>query len=341
MKRSIWRKTIFILMACLLSFGLVYGVILMGDTPVSAEVSKDMKGSFAGLEDGNKQIKLSAGGSEMTYPLAANVWIYRNLQKASLTDLQRGDQLEVILNSKEQVAYIKASSAAAAPAPVAETTPQAAVPSAAVTAPPAVPAGEAAAAPAPSAGASAQAGTPSATTKAPAAGTAAAAQAGTTSEWPWEELELELKNRELQLKIKQKVDAAKLETSIYVQTKDRAVINLKGAEAEQLLRLLLSGLPTDRAAWELALKKRLAGEFQLKDASPDWKLEVKWKEGKDVKTPSPVMSKAVENGNGKEQGKGNGNGNGNAYGKDKEKEKDKDKDKDKGKGKGSDKDDDD
>ncbi|MDQ1911035.1 hypothetical protein RAC89_11290 [Paenibacillus sp. GD4] len=321
MKSSLWRKTLFIMIACVLASGLVYGAVMLGDAPVSAEVSKSTQGQFVSLENGNKSIKLTSGGSEAEYPIAANVWVYRNLQKASLSDLQKGDQVELILNSKEQAAYVKASSETAAAAEDAPVSNAAPVP-APEPAPTQVPVTTPTPAPAASSGSAA-----------PKADQAAPAAAAGTGAWAWEKLEVELESRELKLKIEQKAEDAgkKMKTDIYVQTKDRAVIRLTDAAAEQLLRMLLQGLPSDRAAWEKGLKERLSAQFGLKSVSPDWKVEVKWKED----GPSGPPGKGAEKASEKAQGKAKG------HEKDKgpDKEKGYEKNKDKGKDNGHDDDD--
>ncbi|MCP1310112.1 hypothetical protein [Paenibacillus tyrfis] len=322
------KKTVVWVIAAALLGGLVYGVTWVGDAPVSAEISTEAKGRFVGLADGSKQIKVSYDGTEKTYPLTADVWVYRNLQKAAITDLKPGDSLDIILNSKNQAAYIKAA------APEQTAAPQS----------PAPPAAEPNAAPAQGSGASqgSAAPAPSGSTSAvPPAGPAHTSAASTSvsadravaaepakpavnGSWPWERLSLELKSRELALKVKQEQTDKGDEADVYIQTKDRAVVHLNGAQAEQLLLLLMQGLPSEKEAWEKALKQRLAAQFKLKDDSPDWKIDVKWKEdAKVVRTPPLQAGKPESNGHGadKEHGKGKN--------KEKEKEKEKAKSRDK------------
>lgn len=320
------KKTVVWVIAAALLGGLVYGVTWAGDAPVSAEISTEAKGRFAGLTDGNKQIKVSYDGTEKTYLLTADVWVYRNLQKAAITDLQPGDSLEIILNSKNQAAYIKAAApeqaaAPQSPAPPA-TAPNAAAAEGAGASPgPAAPAPSASTPAAPPAG---PAHTPAASTSASSDRQAASepAKPAVNGSWPWERLSLELKSRELALKVKQEQTDKGDEADVYVQTKDRAVVHLKGAQAEQLLLLLMQGLPSEKDAWEKALKQRLAAQFKLKDDSPDWKIDVKWKDDAQVvRTPPVQPGKPEPNGHGadKEHGKG----------KNKEKEKEKAKNRDK------------
>ncbi|CAG7645148.1 hypothetical protein PAESOLCIP111_04889 [Paenibacillus solanacearum] len=323
------KKWIWLCMACLLGFGLIYGVTWIGDTPVSAEISQEAKGQFVRVEDGGNKLTAAYEGMEKTYPVAENVWVYRNGQKAGLSGLKPGDTLELIFNSKSQAAYIKVASVAPeAAAPAAGKQDGAGTEAApAAEAPAAEPSGasqsEAAAppvSPAPAAKA------PSQPEMAPQTGAPGLAQAKTEGGWPWERLSLELKSRELMLKVKQEQTDKGSEADIYVQTKDRAVIHLNGAEAEQMLRLLTTGLPADRTAWEKALKARLGAEFKLKDASPDWKLDIRWNDGA-KKGVIPAVGKNTQSdpkAKGAEKGKE----------KEKEKEKPKEKPEDKGKSKG-------
>ncbi|TVY10801.1 hypothetical protein [Paenibacillus cremeus] len=273
------KKVAWLLTSTVLVFTLIYGVIWIGDSPVLAQTSQEAKGQFVRVDGGGKTlVAVTDNGTEQTYPVADNVWVYRNNTKAGLTDLQKGDTLELILNSKSQLAYIKATAAKAAPVQQPEQAP-----AAAVTPPPAAQAQPQAAPMAsqtPATGATA----PQAT--APSVQTAPVTDGG----WPWKRLSLELKSRELTLKVKQEQAAS----DIYVQTKDHAVVHLKGTEAEKVLQLLLQGLPAERGAWEQALKQRLAVQFMLKDASPEWKVEVDWKDAaaSSVKiTPADAVSK--------------------------------------------------
>lgn len=69
-----------------------------------------VKGSLVSLEQSVKEIRLQTNGVVMSIPLAKSVWVYRNLQKAGMQDLKPNDWLEIILNSSNQAAYIKATS---------------------------------------------------------------------------------------------------------------------------------------------------------------------------------------------------------------------------------------
>ncbi|AFC33809.1 hypothetical protein PM3016_7233 [Paenibacillus mucilaginosus 3016] len=335
-----YKKTIGIVLGALLLTGTAYGAVSVGNTEVSAEVSKEVRGTFAGLS--GSTLKLDSGSGVNSYTLAANAWVYRNSQKSEVEDLQAGDALEVILNSKNQAAYIKAT--AQVPAAAVETqTPSTAEQTAA----------------APAVETQAAASTETAAAEAVTADTTAAAAtaaAVAVSGWSWDKLELELKSGGLKLKVKHEPgDSDDDGSDILIQTKDKAVVHLTGVEAEKLLSLLLQGLPTDRAAWEEALKQRLSGQFQI-DASQlsEWELEVEWKENGQGVTPvlppqNPKAQGRHDNGIGQEKQAAKlqmsvqepqavqevkaEKSQGNAYGKDKEKDSEKNKEKNKGKGK--------
>ncbi|MCP3776123.1 hypothetical protein NLX71_22955 [Paenibacillus sp. MZ04-78.2] len=322
------KKTVVWVIAAAFLGGLIYGVTWVGDAPVSAEISTEAKGRFVGLTDGNKQIKVSYDGTEKVYPLTSDVWVYRNLQKAAITDLKPGDSLEIILNSKNQAAYIKAAAPEQAAAPQ-SPAPPATVPNAAAaqgsgaSTEPAAPAPSGSTSSVPPAG---PAHTPAASVDRPAG--AKPAKPVENGSWPWERLSLELKSRELALKVKQEQTDKGDEADIYIQTKDRAVVHLNGAQAEQLLLLLLQGLPSEKDAWEKALKQRLVTQFKLKDDSPDWKIDVKWKDDAQVVRMPPAQAGKPEpagHGADKEHGKGKNK----AKDKDKEKEKEKAKNREK------------
>jgi hypothetical protein len=116
------KKWMYLVIACLSITLIGYSVMAYAnETPANA--SKEVKGIFVAL-DGQNNIQIQTTKGTETIALAKSVWIYRNQQKANLTDLKVKDQLELILNGKLQAAYIKANSldaaASAAPSPTPE-----------------------------------------------------------------------------------------------------------------------------------------------------------------------------------------------------------------------------
>jgi hypothetical protein len=117
------KKWMYLVIACLSITLIGYSVMAYAnETPANA--SKEVNGFFVALE-GQSNIQIQTTNGIETIELAKSVWVYRNQQKANLTDLKAKDQLELILNGKLQAAYIKAKSldaAATAPSPTPEPT---------------------------------------------------------------------------------------------------------------------------------------------------------------------------------------------------------------------------
>ncbi|ULL13220.1 hypothetical protein DVH26_01235 [Paenibacillus sp. H1-7] len=312
------KKIIWIVIGCIGIGLLSYGVLGAADTPASAEMSQEAKGQYVRVDDGGKRIVVSVGGQEASYPISSTVWVYRNNQKSSLADLKAGDSLELILNNKDQAAYIKAFSAAEpAPAQPGQTPSESAAgsstaaPSGAATDSTTAAAGdEKAAGPVlpPAAGNSGASGAAGATgsqgsVQKPASsagkssassGTASSAAAGSPG---WEKLEFEWKSREFELKVKQ--DPKKpADTELYLKTQDRSVIHLDGVAAESFIQQLVKGLPAEQKTFEQALKQKIASEFQLANRSADWKLDVKWAD-----KPQPPSHPQEPKGKGNEKSK--------------------------------------
>jgi hypothetical protein len=126
------RIITWVIAACL-GIGLItYGITAFGEQEASAEISQEAKGSLVRLDLDGKKLVIAADGKEAAYPLSSNVWVYRDMQKSALEQLQAGDAVDLILNSKKQAAYIKAASpqfaAAAQPSAAASNNSAVAVP---------------------------------------------------------------------------------------------------------------------------------------------------------------------------------------------------------------------
>ena len=72
--------------------------------------SASTTGALQSVDDTGNLVSVSVGQDEQTYTLSNSVWVYRNDGKALLSDLKPGDQVELIFNSKGQVAFVKAFS---------------------------------------------------------------------------------------------------------------------------------------------------------------------------------------------------------------------------------------
>lgn len=297
------RKLAWVLAACLGITLVIYGFTAWGGQEVSAEVSQETKGSFVRLEPGGKKLVVTAGGNETVYPLSSTVWVYRNMEKSAAEQLQAGDELEIILNAKEQAAYIKATSpqfaasqssagtasagtgadgnTGVAPPPAAEST---VLPNAAVKPDSSI------GATSPEAGAASVSPTPSGVAATP--GAANAAVTSKDNEAYLDKLSIEWKSRDLILRVKrQGGEPSAKANDVIIQGKDLSGIHLTGTSAEAFIQQLVKGLPQQQPAFEALLKKRIAEQFQVKDDKVDWKLDVKWKQSSSVADKSkPILS---------------------------------------------------
>ncbi|WP_028551330.1 hypothetical protein [Paenibacillus sp. UNC451MF] len=340
------KRLIWLIVGCLCVGLISYGAFGLSDRSVSAEISKETKGQFVRMDDGGKRLVVNVGGQEASYTVSSTVWVYRDMQKSAMSDLQAGDAVDVILNSKDQAAYIKATSAqGAANSGQEETsTPEASASSdssapgsstnsadAGTSASTATEASNpATSSPAPAilqgsssaaANVSANQGSSAGTSKPPASN-GKPGTSGITASKAWEKLSFEWKSREFELKVKQEPakqgSKEKGKSEIFLQTKDRSSIHLDGAEADSFIQQLVKGLPSDSKAFEASLKQKIASEFQLANTSPEWKLDVKWPEkAANVSRPQESKVKGYEKDKEQETQKNPGKG--------KEKEKHQDK----------------
>jgi hypothetical protein len=130
------KKIAYVLIGCLCTLVLTYSYYAYADQGAGTASSKEMTGVLAETpgEQGKLKFTNEAGPQELT--LAKSAWVYRDQQKAVLTDLKVGDKLEVIVNTNKQAAFIKAYSAASAlPEQQNAAVPQASVSSSAITEP--------------------------------------------------------------------------------------------------------------------------------------------------------------------------------------------------------------
>lgn len=97
-----------IALICLLLFS--YSVIAFASTPTTSESSKIVDGTFVSVDATNLKIEINTPSGVQIYPLAKSIWVYRDQKVAIVSEIKANDQVELIFNSKDQVAYIKAVS---------------------------------------------------------------------------------------------------------------------------------------------------------------------------------------------------------------------------------------
>ncbi|NQX64443.1 hypothetical protein [Paenibacillus qinlingensis] len=101
------RKRITI-MAIVIATLMLCGWTAYAATSSNETTSTSIQGKLTALTADS--ITLHTGTGDQTVPLASSVWVYMNDEKAQLSDLHMGDEIEVILNNKKQAAYVKGSS---------------------------------------------------------------------------------------------------------------------------------------------------------------------------------------------------------------------------------------
>ncbi|MFC5451375.1 hypothetical protein [Paenibacillus aestuarii] len=250
------RISLFSILAIILIFG---GWTAFAATSSDAATSASVVGTFQSTSSDQTQVSISTTSGTQTISLAKSVWVYRNDQKAQLSDLKPGDQIELIMNSKQQAAYVKASSAeapAASPAPSATPVPS---PSAVPTATPsATPAAQAAPA-------------------SPTLGTTAAAKDDTV--YPGlAGIDLKIDGKHFKLQIKQVPGNGRTLYDLSIKPEGSGTVHLKGDEAAMWIKQLLAGVDLKSANAQQALLQELAEHYTLDTTQLNVQLKTNWKQ---------------------------------------------------------------
>jgi hypothetical protein len=104
------NKLTFMVIGAIAAIALTYGVAVFAEQTSDSVTSQEVKGVFSAYNNKDNQLQISVDQNINSYTLAKSVWVYRDNQKATLNDLKPGDRLDIIFNTKNQAAYIKAYS---------------------------------------------------------------------------------------------------------------------------------------------------------------------------------------------------------------------------------------
>ncbi|MBP1967310.1 hypothetical protein [Paenibacillus aceris] len=224
--------------------------------PNNSAISTSVNGTFKSVSTDAVTITTNTG--DQTVPLAKSVWVYRNDQKAQLTDLKTGDQIELILNSKQQAAYVKAST----------TVVQEAVPSPSPTA---------------SASAAPVTATPEPTqTPAPVAQVTASAPPAPASQQDkaiipgLEDIDLNVDGKHFKLHINQSKGAAGTTYDLNIKPDGAGMIHLKGEEAAEWIQKLLASVDLKSGDAEQKIAGLLATHYNLDASKLNVHMKTKW-----------------------------------------------------------------
>lgn len=258
---SLMRKRLTItLLSITLVVLMLCGWTAYAATSPNTSTSTSVLGTFKSIASDAVTVNTNTG--DQTIPLAKSVWVYRNDQKAQLADLKPGDQIELIVNSKQQAAYVKATSTGAG-APVTE-----AVPATPVTPEPtSTPA---------SSGTSGQAS--AAVPSAPVSSTQPTSQLNNEIYPNLEDIDLKVDGKHFKLHITQTKGTNGILYDLNIKPENSGTIHLKGDQAAAWIKMLLASVDLKSSNAEQALTQLLAEHYNLDASKLNIHLKTKWEQ---------------------------------------------------------------
>jgi hypothetical protein len=283
------KRTPVLVAAIALAAVLLCGWTAYAATSAANTVSASVKGTLKSV--GEDAVTVTTESGEQTVALAKSVWVYKDDQKAQLADLLMGDQVEFILNSKQQAAYVKATSAAAAapepePEPVAQAAPLKPAASAAAPEPmqpqsqfssqtPVTAAPKAEAAPQPK------------QPPHPAQSTQAMVKTGYPD---LKDIELNVDGKQLKLHIVQSASANGISYDLSVKPEGSGTVHLKGEQAAAWIGKLLTSIDLRSSDAERAIGQLLASHYNLDASKLNVLLNAKWNDDNQVEIEHKAVS---------------------------------------------------
>jgi hypothetical protein len=268
-----WTKLgIGLLCATLVTFG----VRSISGVSNADEASQTVNGTVETIDAAHGEVTVSTDdGTEKTVPLSKTVWVFLDDHKAQASDLGKGFKVDLILNGKKQVAYIKAISntvtgkSGSAQAPVGTTD--------LVTASSSAPA----------------AATASATVEAPTTGTSpTASSTPAQTAAPWDKLHIKIEGNGFTMDIQDKGDHNNGMSMIKMKPKGRDSLFLKGDDAEHWIRTLLAGIDLKAPNAQQQIKTAFINWFDLYGNTLNVNIEVEAKPAAVAATTSSAPAAA-------------------------------------------------
>ncbi|KRE92751.1 hypothetical protein ASG89_33075 [Paenibacillus sp. Soil766] len=190
-------------------------------------------------------ITLHTDTGDQTVPLASSVWVYMNDEKAQLSELHTGDEIEVILNNKKQAAYVKGSSetalASESPQPVSPVPSESPVPVPNL------------AAPSPTVGPTAS---PTKAANRPEA-------SPPDSRSDLKDVEVSVEGQHFNFHLKQSKGANGPQFDLSIQSPHAGRIHLTGSQAQAWISKLLGSVDLSAPGAQQVLSERLAKQYDL------------------------------------------------------------------------------
>ncbi|TXK78397.1 hypothetical protein [Paenibacillus sp. N3.4] len=256
------RLTITILSITLIAL-MLCGWTAFAATSSGTSTSTSIMGVFKSMHaDGTQVTVTTDSGGDQTVPLAKSVWVYRNDQKASLSDLKLGDRIELIVNSKQQAAYVKASSADAGAAANAAVPGATAVSTATIPPTPATP-------------------TTPEPTKTPMASTSPSIQESphSTAVYPdLKDIDLTIEGNHFNLHLGQTLGADGIVYDLRIKPEDAGTIHLKGDQAALWIKNFLGSVDLQSANAEQQLRRKIAEHYDIDASKLNVQMKTHWEQ---------------------------------------------------------------
>lgn len=250
-----WTKLgIGLLCATLVTFG----VRSLSGVSNADEASQTVTGTVKTIDAAHGEVTVSTDdGAEKTVPLSKTVWVFLDDHKAQTSDLGTGVKVDLILNGKKQVAYIKAISitvtdkSGSAQAPAGTTAPATAASSAPT------------------------AGTSPTTSSAPVQTTEPTASADAAA--PWDTLHIKIEGNGFTMDIQDRGDHNNGMSMIKMKPKGRDGLFLKGDDAKHWIRTLLAGIDLKAPNVQQQISTSFTNWFELNGTTLNVNIEIEAK----------------------------------------------------------------
>ncbi|MCY9657428.1 YusW family protein [Paenibacillus chondroitinus] len=233
----------------------------------NSAISTSVNGTFKSAS--SEAVTVTTDTGDQTVPLAKSVWVFKNDQKAQLADLHAGDQIELILNSKQQAAYVKATSSVAnepTPSPTASAAPVEPTQSPAATVVPTQ--------------------TPAPTSAAPKPESSTKPASSDKNSYPdLQGFDLNVDGKHFKLHIGQSKDDKGTTYDLSVKPEDSGMIHLKGDEAAQWIQNLLASIDLKSSDAEQKIAGLLAQHYNLDANKLNVHMKTKWQQQQPQQQP--------------------------------------------------------
>lgn len=224
---------------------------------ISSSESTVHIGNLVSIDGEQQEIMVEQNGDNITFSLAESLWIHRNEEKSIIDDLISGDQVEMIFNSMNEVAFIKAHSVTWEEQKKSEEAPKYEK----ISEEPQV---------------------EEKTTKIESKEKVQATEKSQTqptslNQTAWKNFEIKIEAHHTEIKIKRENKNNKVKAEVKVETKNEE-IKMKGQSAETFITQLLSNINVDAQTELNEVAYLIAKEFKLNPE--EVKLEIKIKNEK-------------------------------------------------------------